>query len=75
MFTTTDIVSIFPKSTNGVSLENAADIIVPDVMAAKGITAIVTETDLLTLYAYYGISDRTITYKASASGITFTQRG
>lgn len=75
MFTTTDIVSIFPKSTNGVTLVNAADIIVPDVMAAKGITAIVTDTDLLTLYAYYGISDRTITYKASASGITFTQRG
>ena len=74
-FETTDIVSIFPKTTNGVTLVNRADIIVPDVLAAKGITEIVSDTDLLTLYAYYGISDRTITYKSRSDLISFTLRG
>jgi hypothetical protein len=74
-FETTDIVSIFLKSTNGVTLMNSGDIVVPDELIAKGITSISTESDLNNLYAYYGISDRTVTYKTRPELITFTLRG
>lgn len=74
-FETTDIVSIFLRSTNGVTLMNSGDIVVPDELIAKGITSISTESDLNNLYAYYGISDRTVTYKTRPELITFTLRG
>jgi len=74
-FETTDIVSIYIKSTNGVTLVNSADIVVPDTLIAKGITSITTESDLNNLYNYYGISDRTVTYKTRPDLITFTLRG
>lgn len=74
-FETTDIVSIFPKTTNGVTLMNSGDLLVPDALVAKGITTISTTSDLNNLYAYYGISDRTVTYKSRSELITFTLRG
>jgi hypothetical protein len=75
MFETTDIVSIYPKTTNGVTLMNSADIVVPDTLVAKGITSIATNSDLNNLYAYYGISDRTVTYKTRSDLIYFSLRG
>jgi hypothetical protein len=74
-FETTDIVSIYPKSTNGVTLMNGADLLVPAALVAQGITTIATTSDLNNLYAYYGISDRTVTYKSRSELITFALRG
>jgi len=74
-FETTDIVSIYLKDTNGVTLVNSADIVVPDALIVKGITSITTESDLNNLYVYYGISDRTVTYKTRPELMTFTPRG
>ena len=74
-FETTDIVSVYPKTTNGVTLMNSADIVVPAALAAKGMTSIVTDSDISNLYAYYGISDRTVTYKTRSELITFSLRG
>jgi hypothetical protein len=74
-FETTDIVSIYPKTTNGVTLMNSGDIVSPAALVSRGITSIVTPSDLNNLYAYYGISDRTVTYKTRPDLITFALRG
>jgi hypothetical protein len=74
-FETTDIVSIYPKATNGVTLMNGADLLVPAALVARGITAIATTSDLNNLYAHYGISDRTVTYKSRSDLISFALRG
>jgi hypothetical protein len=74
-FETTDIVSIYPKATNGVTLMNGADLLVPASLVARGITTVATTSDLNNLYAYYGISDRTVTYKSRSDLINFSLRG
>lgn len=74
-FSTNDIVSIRITDSNGVSLTNSADIVVPQDLINRGITSITTGTDLDELYAFYGISDRTVTYKSRADLITILLRG
>lgn len=68
-FTTTDIISIFEE--NGVALANAAELIPPPALQARGITYISTPSDLRDWFAYAGISDRTVKYRTSADLITF----
>lgn len=74
-FTTTDIVSIYPTTSNGVTLLNGDDIVVPTSLQVKGVTRIVTASDLSNLYAVYGISDRTVVYRSRAELIYFVLRG
>ena len=73
-FTTSDIVSIRMTDTNGVSLTNGEDIVVPAALQSKGITSISTDNDLLELYNYSGISDRTIVYRSRPELITIYLR-
>lgn len=73
-FKTTDIVSIFSLITNGVTLVNSADIVVPPEMAAEGITAI-DDTTLTEFLQLFGVSDRTVKYRADASMVSFEVRG
>jgi hypothetical protein len=73
-FKTTDIVSIFSLSSNGVTLANSADIIVPPEMVAEGITAI-DDTTLTEFLGLRGISDRVIKYRCDASMVSFEVRG
>lgn len=69
-FTTTDIVSILMTDTNGVTLTNGDEIVVPAALQSKGITSITTSNDLLELYNYSGISDRTVVYRSRPELIT-----
>jgi hypothetical protein len=62
-FKTTDIVSIYMTSGNGVELLNGLDIQVPPEMVAKGITEISTNSHLTEWYNLMGISDKTIKYR------------
>jgi hypothetical protein len=73
-FKTADIVSIFSLSSNGVTLANSADIVVPPEMQAEGISVIddATLTEYLNLR---GISDRVIKYRCDASMVSFEVRG
>ena len=73
-FSTTDIVSIFPSSTNGVVLENSGDLVVPDVLKSK-ITSISTAADLLVYFNYLGLSNRTLKLRSDSSRISFINRG
>ena len=74
-FSTSDIVSIFSLSTNGVVITNSSDIQVPPQMVAEGITAIDDEATLAEYLALMGVSDRTTKYRCDASLITFSLRG
>ena len=69
-FMTTDIVSILMTDTNGVTLTNGEDIVVPAALQSKGITSITTSNDLIELYNYCGISDRTVVYRSRPELIT-----
>lgn len=69
-FSTTDIVSILVTDTNGVTLTNGDEIVVPAALQSKGITSISTGNDLLELYNYSGISDRTVVYRSRPELIT-----
>lgn len=73
-FATSDIVSIRITDTNGVSITNSAEIVVPQELINRGITSITTGADLDELYAYAGISDRTVTYKSRADLIQIQLR-
>ena len=73
-FETTDIVSIFTNGTAGVTLINGDDVVVPQALIDQGIVAI-TGANVHNLYAYYGISDRTVVYKSREDLITLTLRG
>jgi hypothetical protein len=72
---TSDIVSIFSLSTNGVVITNSSDIVVPPEMAAEGITAIEDEATLTEYLNLMGVSDRTTKYRCEPSLITFSLRG
>lgn len=74
-FKTTDIVSIFSLTSNGVVLLNGADILVPDIMQAAGIMSIDTDAALEYYYLLMGISDRTIKYRTKSSLISFALQG
>jgi len=63
-FSTTDIVSIFMSDTNGVALENGADIT----------PRIDTPAQLRDWFYRLGVSDRTVQYRSSEERITFTLR-
>jgi hypothetical protein len=69
-FSTSDIVSILVTDTNGVTLTNGDEIVVPAALQSKGITSISTGNDLLELYNYSGISDRTVVYRSRPELIT-----
>lgn len=72
-FSTTDIVSVFVDSANGVTLENGADIVAPLSLAPT--TTIETAIALRSWYALMGISDRTVRYRTTENLITFLLRG
>lgn len=74
-FKTTDIVSIFSLTTNGVILLNSADIIVPPEMIAEGITQIETDSQLSEYLTLMGVSDRTSKYRCKPELITFAIQG
>jgi len=74
-FKTTDVVSIFSLPSNGVTLENGPDIIVPDEMQEQGVTEIATDSELSNYYVLRGISDRTVVYRTRADLITFALLG
>ncbi len=61
-FSTTDIVSIFVTDSNGVVLENGADI-TPDIE---------TSDELQDWFLALGVSDRVVQYRTSADRISFT---
>lgn len=75
-FSSSDIVSIRVTDTNGVSLTNGSDIMVPAGLQSKGITSIAATSTLTLgqvldeLYLYSGISDRTIVYRSRPELIT-----
>lgn len=62
-FKTTDIISIYLTTGNGVELLNGPDIQVPPTMVAKGITEISTNSHLIDWYNLMGISDKTVKYR------------
>jgi hypothetical protein len=74
-FSTTDLVSIFPTSTNGVILENGEDITPTPEMIKQGIVSIQSNSDLLTYLQQLGISDRTVSYRSTTNKITLERRG
>lgn len=74
-FSTSDIVSIRITDSNGVSITNTDDIVVPQELIDRGILSISTGSDLDELYSLLGISDRTVTYKSRADLITILLRG
>jgi hypothetical protein len=74
-FSTSDIVSIFSLSTNGVVITNSSDIVVPPEMVAEGISAIDDEATLTEYLNLMGVSDRTTKYRCEPELITFTLRG
>jgi hypothetical protein len=75
-FSTSDIVSIRVTSTNGVSLTNTDEIMVPTELAVPvsaggpGITQISTGAELDEFFRHEGISDRTVVYKSRPDLIT-----
>jgi len=73
-FSTSDIVSIFSLSTNGVVLENSADILVPPLMVAEGVT-VIDDTTLSEYLTLMGVSDRTVRYRCKPELITFVLQG
>jgi hypothetical protein len=79
-FSSSDIVSIRVTDTNGVSLTNGPDIMVPAGLQSKGITEIAATSTLTLgqvldeLYLYSGISDRTIVYRSRPELITLYLR-
>lgn len=77
-FSTTDIVSVFVTDTNGVVLENGADITPPTELVDRGVITnpyIMTADDLANWMVYLGVSDRTVQYQTTDSRITFELRG
>jgi len=73
-FKTADIVSIFSLSSNGVTLVNSTEVVVPPEMLAEGITAI-DDTTLSEYLQLMGISDRVIKYRCDNFAISFEVRG
>jgi hypothetical protein len=71
-FSTEDIVSIFMNSTNGVTLENGADIEAP--ASFYPVTTIETEENLRSWYEFLGIADRTVRYRTTEKLISFLLR-
>lgn len=75
LFSTSDIVSIFMSSTNGVELQNSGDLTPPQDLIDRGITQIITAADLMDWFDYAGISDRTVHYRTSEALIQFELKG
>lgn len=73
-FSTTDIISIFITTTNGVVLENGTELTPPQDLINRGITQIRTAAQLLDWFAYIGISDRTVHYRTTEDMISFVLR-
>ncbi len=86
-FTTTDIVSIFSTSTNGISIENVDEIIPPQDLIRRGISpnlgvlsnantgdALTVEGNVLDWLTYVGVSDRTVHYRTTEDMISFELR-
>ena len=86
-FSSTDIISIFLTSNNGVAIENADEITPPQDLMNRGIEptlAAVLNTltglpievtdNVADWFAYIGVSDRTVHYRTTESMITFELR-
>lgn len=72
-YTTTDVISIYPKSAdNGVIISNKADIKPTPNMMQNGILALTTDAQVATYFFELGISDRTVRYLTRESLLTFT---
>lgn len=74
-FKTSDIVSIYLTSGNGVELLNGSDIVVPPEMVAKGILEISTNSHLTEWYNLMGISDKTVKYRTRSDLINSVLQG
>jgi len=74
-FATSSIVSIFITDTNGVSVENSSDIVVPQSLVDQGYTEIDGADALNAWYDLLGVSDRTIKYRSAESYISFVRQG
>lgn len=87
-FTTTDIISVFGTSSNGVAIENAGEITPPQDLLDRGIgpslastvstidptVTLTEEANVLDWLTYLGVSDRTVHYMTVDSMITFELR-
>jgi len=86
-FSTEDVISIFSRNTNGVVIENAAEITPPQNLLDRGIgpslaselntlTGGITteEANVLDWLRYVGVSDRTVHYRTTEAMITFELR-
>ncbi len=86
-FSSTGIISIYITSTNGVAIENAADITPPQDLINRGIepslaatintvtgATMTAEGNMLDWFTYVGISDRTVHYRTVADMISFEVR-
>jgi len=72
-YTTTDVISIFPKvADNGVIISNKIDIKPTPNMQQNGIIVLNTDAQVATYFYELGISDRTIRYFTRESLLTFT---
>ncbi len=73
-FSTTDIVSIFITTDNGVVLENGGDLTPPQDLLNRGVLQITTAAELLDWLTYIGVSDRTVHYRTTEDMISFVLR-
>jgi hypothetical protein len=86
-FSTTDIISIFSTTSNGVTIVNAADITPPQDLLGRGIgpslastvntlsgNPITERSNVLDWLTYLGVSDRTVHYTTLSTMITFELR-
>ena len=74
VYTTSDLVSIFPQDDNSVSWENEDEITFPDPVSDLWVTPLTPAEKLQNWFQYLGVSDRTVHYRTLADFISFEAR-